>query len=137
MSLNFDEELIVIFYSILSFISEHYGYSEEISLGYELIRGKKFQVYLNGYGVIRLRQIRYRYFSDRAIELWNLCYAFFDRARKVITDVTENDYLLVKNFNIVFEAIIDELVGDPESEIPEGLKDQLDGKVIDHLFIGQ
>lgn len=43
----------------------------------------------------------------------------------------------MKNFNIVFEAIIDELVGDPESEIPEGLKDQLDGKVIDHLFIGQ
>jgi len=135
--INFDEELIVIFYSILSFISEHYGFSEEISLGYELIRGKKFQVYLNGYGVVRLRQIRYRYFSDRAIELWNLCYAFFDRARKVITDVTENDYLLVKNFNIVFEAIIDELVGDPESEIPEGLKDQLDGKVIDHLFTGQ
>lgn len=135
--INFDEELLVILYSILCYISEHYGFSEEISLGYELIRGKKFQVYLNGYGVIRLRQIRYRYFSDRSIELWNLCYAFFDRARKVITDVTENDYLLVKDFNIVFEAIIDELIGDPESEIPEGLKDQLDGKMIDHLFTGQ
>ena len=36
------------------------------------------------------------------------------------------EYLLVKSFNIVFEAIIDELLG--EKNIPAGLKEQADGK---------
>jgi hypothetical protein len=45
-----------------------------------------------------------------------------------------NEYLLVKNFNIVFEAIIDELVGD--KQLPDRLnKKQEDGKIVDHLFM--
>lgn len=44
----------------------------------------------------------------------------------------QRDYLLVKNFNIVFEAIIDELIGDKEP--PRGLKDQDDGKRVDHIY---
>lgn len=135
--INFDEELLVIYYSILNYINEHYGFDTDININYELIKGHKFMMYLNGYGAIRLRQIKYRYFSDKALKLWNLCYAFFDKARKVIIDITQQDYLLVKDFNIVFEAIIDDLVGDPRSEIPEGLKDQPDGKRIDHLFTEQ
>lgn len=46
----------------------------------------------------------------------------------------QKDYLLVKNFNIVFEAIIDELVGESRDKIPNGLKDQPDGKRIDHMY---
>lgn len=45
------------------------------------------------------------------------------------------EYLLVKSFNIVFEAIIDELLG--EKNIPAGLKEQADGKRIDHLYTYQ
>ena len=130
--INFDEELLVIFFSILNYISNHYGFSADINCNFNLIKGKQFETYLNGLGKVRLQQIKYKYFSDKALELWDLCYAFFDTARQVRTNSTQQEYLLVKNFNIVFEAIIDELIGD--REIPKGLKEQEDGKRIDHMY---
>lgn len=131
--INFDEELLIIFFSILNFIHEHYGFPVSINCNYELITGRKFQSYLNGLGKIRLQQIKYKYFSDKALQLWNLCYAFFDRAKNVAIDMGQKDYLLVKNFNIVFEAIIDELIGET-GEVPAGLKKQEDGKMVDHIY---
>ena len=130
--INFDEELLVIFFSILNYISNHYGFSADINCNFNLIKGKQFETYLNGLGKVRLQQIKYKYFSDKALELWDLCYAFFDTARQVCTNSTQQEYLLVKNFNIVFEAIIDELIGD--REIPKGLKEQEDGKRVDHMY---
>ena len=130
--INFDEELLVIFFSILNYISNHYGFSADINCNFNLIKGKQFETYLNGLGKVRLQQIKYKYFSDKALELWDLCYAFFDTARQVRTKSTQQEYLLVKNFNIVFEAIIDELIGD--REIPKGLKEQEDGKRVDHMY---
>ena len=130
--INFDEELLVIFFSILNYISSHYGFSADINCNFNLIKGKQFENYLNGLGKVRLQQIKYKYFSDKALELWDLCYAFFDTARQVRTNSTQQEYLLVKNFNIVFEAIIDELIGD--REIPKGLKEQEDGKRVDHMY---
>lgn len=131
--INFDEELLIIFFSILNYVHEHYGFPVNINCNYELIKGRKFQNYINGYGKIRLNQIKYKYFSDKALQLWKLCYAFFDRAKNVAIDMGQKDYLLVKNFNIVFEAIIDELIGET-GEIPAGLKKQEDGKMVDHIY---
>ena len=130
--INFDEELLVIFFSILNYIHEHYGFPVDINCNFELITGRQFKVYLNGMGKMRLKQIKYKYFSDKALQLWDLCYAFFDTARQIYVSTEQKEYLLVKNFNIVFEAIIDELVGD--RNIPAGLKEQDDGKRIDHMF---
>lgn len=131
--INFDEELLVIFYSILNYISQAYGFPKDINCNFSLITGKKFEMYLKGYGRTRLRQIKYKYFSDKALELWNLCYAFFDESRQVFITTEKKEYLLVKNFYIVFEAIIDELVGD--NPLPDNMdKKQEDGKIVDHLF---
>ena len=130
--INFDEELLAIFFSILNYIHEHYGFPVSINCNFELITGKQFKVYLNGMGKMRLKQIKYKYFSDKALELWDLCYAFFDSARQIYVSSDQKEYLLVKNFNIVFESIIDELVGD--RNIPAGLKEQDDGKRIDHMY---
>lgn len=130
--INFDEELLVIFFSILNYIGDHYGFPKNINCNFQLIKGKQFQIYLKGMGLIRLQHIKYKYFSDKALELWGLCYAFFDSARQVYVYADQQEYLLVKNFNIVFEAIIDELVG--EKNIPAGLKEQNDGKRIDHMY---
>lgn len=134
--INFDEELLIIFFSILNYINEHYGFPVNINCNYELIKGRKFQSYLNGLGKIRLQQIKYKYFSDKALQLWNLCFAFFERAKNVAIDMGQKDYLLVKNFNIVFEAIIDELIGET-GEVPAGLKKQEDGKMVDHIYTYQ
>ena len=127
-----DEELIIIYFSILNHISETYGFPVDISLGFELIKGRKFEHYLKGYGKRRLQQIKYRYFSDIQLCLWELCYAFFDKAHQIHIVAEQREYLLVKNFNIVFEAIIDELIGDKEP--PRGLKEQDDGKRVDHIY---
>ena len=129
---NFDEELLVIFFSILNYIGDTYGFPKDICCQFPLITGKRFETYLKGLGKTRLRQIKYKYFSDKALQLWNLCYAFFKEARQISVSTEQREYLLVKNFNIVFEAIIDELIGDKEP--PRGLKDQDDGKRVDHIY---
>lgn len=133
--INFDEELLVIFFSILNYISETYGFPVSITLGFELIRGKQFERLLDGQGKVRLRQIKYKYFSDKALQIWDLCHAFFDKAYQIRINAEQKEYLLVKNFNIVFEAIIDELIGD--RNIPVGLKEQYDGKRVDHMYSWQ
>lgn len=132
--INFDEELLVIFFSILRHINQTYGFPVNINLGFELITGGKFQHYIEGYGRTRLRQIKYKYFSDRALYLWELCYAFFERSHNVSVASELQEYLIAKDFNIVFESIIDELIGDPQSALPSNLKDQRDGKRVDHLY---
>ena len=131
--INFDEELLIIFFSILNYIGDTYGFPKEICCQYQLITGKRFETYLNGFGKTRLHQIKYKYFSDKALQLWNLCYAFFEQSKQVYVSTDRREYLLVKNFYIVFEAIIDELVGD--NPLPDGMdKRQDDGKIVDHLF---
>ena len=97
--INFDEELLIIFFSILNYIGDAYGFPKQI-------------------------------------RLWQLCFAFFDEARQVYITTEKREYLLVKSFYVVFEAIIDELVGD--NPLPDGMeKKQEDGKIVDHLFTAQ
>lgn len=130
--INFDEELLVIFFSILSHINCTYGFPVSLTFGFSLIKGKQFDHYLKGYGVRRLKQIKYRYFSDKALRLWELCYAFFEKSHRINVVTDQREYLLAKNYNIVFEAIIDELIGD--KNVPRGLKDHEDGKRVDHIY---
>lgn len=131
--INFDEELLVIYYSILQHMHDKYGLPVSINVNFPLIRGDKFARYISGYGKRRLKQIKYKYFSDKALELWELCYAFFDRPDNIMLNVDQREYLLVKSFHIVFEAIIDELIAG-DQKLPKELKDQPDGKRVDHLY---
>ena len=68
------------------------------------------------------------------LELWNLCYAFFAHRTEITTSTELKEYLLVKNFYVVFEAIIDELIGDSKEDLPKDFKEQKDGKLVDHLY---
>ena len=131
-----DEELVTTYYSILRHITREYGFRADTPPGLELIPPGRFAHHLRGYGLRRLRQIRHRYFSDTQLRLWELCRDFFAGAGRVCFHEGErSEYLVAKNFNIVFEAMIDELVGDKEP--PRGLKDQGDGKRVDHIFSHQ
>ena len=129
-----EEELLCIFYSILRYIKDEYGFPILSELNYELIPAAKFKRYLAGYGKTRLLQIKYKYFSDKMLALWELCYTFFDQSHRISISTVRKEYLLVKNFNIVFEAMIDELIGDKRKDLPDGLKDQEDGKIVDHMY---
>lgn len=132
--INFDEELLIIFFSILDHVNTKYGFPVKLPLGFELIKGEQFQRYLDGFGEVRLRQIKYKYFSDKALYLWELCHAFFEHSHHVSIASELNEYLIASDFNIVFEGIIDDLIGDPETTLPKHLKNQKDGKRVDHLY---
>ena len=132
--INYEEELFIIFYSILNYLNLAYGFHTPINVQYELITGKQFQQYLNGTGKMRLMQIKYKYFSDKSLQLWDLCYAFFDNSHKIAINANAQEYMLAKNFNIIFEAMIDELIGTSHNSIPKGLADQKDGKRVDHIY---
>ena len=137
---NFDEELLVIFFSILNYISEIHGFPFNVNIHYQLISPSKIKrSYIDkNFGCRRLKQIKYKYFSDKALRIWDLCYAFFDREYKIAINRQAEDFLLAKNFNIIFEAMIDELIsGEDKKNLPKELTDQKDGKLVDHMFIGQ
>ena len=135
---NFDEELLVIYFSILNYISEVHGFSFDININYSLIPTKKLKSkYIDkNFGSRRLHQIKYKYFSDKALRIWDLCYAFFDREHKITMKVPEDDYLLARNFEHIFEVMIDNLVsGDEKENLPDDLTEQKDGKLVDHMYI--
>lgn len=132
--INYQEELFVIFYSILNYLNNEYGFHAPINIQYDLITGKQFKQYLRGMGKMRLMQIKYKYFSDKSLQLWDLCYAFFENSYRIAINANAQEYILAKSFNIVFEAIIDDLIGTPRNNIPKGLADQDDGKKVDHMY---
>lgn len=137
---NFDEELLVIYFSILNYIRATHGFSFEINLHYQLISPDKLkQTYIKrNLGCRRLKQIKYKYFSDKALRIWDLCYAFFDREYKIAMNRQSEDFLLAKDFERIFEVMIDTLVGGNDKlHLPKELTEQKDGKLVDHMFIGQ
>ena len=137
---NFDEELLVIFFSILNYIRAEHGFSFDINIHYQLISPDKIKrsYIAKNLGCRRLKQIKYKYFSDKALRIWDLCYAFFDREYKISINRQADDFLLAKNFNLIFEAMIDTLIsGEDKQKLPKELTDQRDGKLVDHMFIGQ
>ena len=137
---NFDEELLIIYFSILNYIAQTHGFSFVINLQYQLISIERMRsVYIGkNLGCRRLKQIKYKYFNDKALRIWDLCYAFFDREYKIAMNQIENEILLAKDFDHIFEVMIDTLVsGNDKSKLPPELIDQKDGKLVDHMFIGK
>ena len=137
---NFDEELLIIFFSILNFIKEEHGFSFYMNINYQLISHDTIKRSYIGknYGCRRLKQIKYKYFSDKALRIWDLCYAFFDREYKISINRQAEDFLLAKDFDHIFEVMIDTLIGgEDKNKLPKELTEQRDGKMVDHMFIGQ
>lgn len=130
--INLDEELFTIFYTILDHIHSEYGFEKLSNPGFTTLTSVLFDRYLKGLGIIRLKQIRHKYFSDLALRMWDLCYSFFEHHHEIRVNGAHQEYLLAKDFQIVFEAMIDELIG--EKDIPDGLKEQEDGKRVDHMY---
>lgn len=131
--INYDEELLIIYYSILHHIHQKYNFNVHLNANFDLIIGKKFEQYVKGMGKRRLKQIKYKYFSDRDLQIWDLCYAFFNHAYNVTIRSNVRDYLLVHDFHAVFEDMVDELLSDKDKEV-EAMKVQEDNKRLDHLY---
>lgn len=132
---NFDEELVVLFYSTLNYLCNTYSFRVKSDVQYDLLSSQKVHDLIETKrGTRLLKKIRRKYFSDELVKLWRLLYAFFDMAENIKSYKYHEDRLLVKNFNIVFEDMIDYLVGSRGDGIPGELKNQADGKIVDHIY---
>ena len=137
--INYDEELMVLFFSTLQYLHKKYNFGFKFDQPYELIPEKEYARRLSG-GILkkRLEAIRNFYFNERLLKLWELLHIFVDKEDKTRHGKTGSEFLLACNYNIVFEAMIDDILCDKATlRGMEALKNQPDGKIIDHIFRGQ
>jgi hypothetical protein len=131
--INYDEELIRIFFSVLNHINSKYGFDFFLNLNYDLITGSEYKK-LERKGYRYLKSIRYRYFNDKMIRLHDLLTLYFERISKSRVGKAEEEYVLIKDFNRVFEEMIDKLIGDPPLGEIKKMKIQPDNKQLDHIY---
>lgn len=135
-----EEQLLIIFYSILNHISNELGIRISLAINYDLYTGSKFK-WLESNGLRVLKKIKYKYFSDDLKKIYNLCHLYLDKFYSGNVNRKKDEFIAVRDYNIVFEDMIDKLFTD-ESLLKHSnknisikdLKNNRDGKIIDHLF---
>ena len=131
---DLDDRLLVLYFSAMNYIEETFGFKMPHSEFYAPMRVNEFRRLLSHRGLVELRRIKHKYFADKFLRLYNIVKAFFEWGGNFSANDYSSEYLLTSKYNNVFEAMIDKLVGD---DLPNGmkyLKDQKDGKIIDHLY---
>ena len=131
---NYDEELLRLFVSTLIHFKTEYGFRFEVNTLYEPLSRTDFKRFQQS-PTRRLKQIRSRYFNDQLVRLWNLLFLYYEQAERQRSQSSRQEKTLVRDFNIVFEDMVDALLSDPVSaRLPERFKNQKDGKIVDHLY---
>ncbi|RCR71488.1 LlaJI family restriction endonuclease [Larkinella punicea] len=130
---QYDEELLVLYLSTLDHLQQQYGFRLELNPLYERLSARAFAQFQKR-ATRRLKEIRSRYFSDKLVRVWTLLYQYYDRQERLRSGKPFRELLLVRDFNIVFEDMIDYLLSDPKEKLPTKLKDQPDGKRVDHIY---
>ena len=67
----------------------------------------------------------------------NSCNQSFDKSESIRSGKTRDEALLARSFNLVFEEMVDSLISNDAAEdkdIFSDLKDNKDGKQIDHIY---
>lgn len=138
--INQDEELMVYFYSVLNYLKEEYKVDIAFTCPYNLIRGARFKDLLEN-GIYKLKILRNNYFSDQLKAIYNLLELFFQKTCIGQIRNRTDDFIIVRNYYTVFEDMIDRLISDELQNVKTSngqslnkLKNNPDGKVIDHLF---
>ncbi len=137
---NQEEELISYFFSILNHFKSEHGLSVTIDKSYKIIAGKQFKQ-LQRTGLSKLRKIKHRYFADSLKRIYQLCEIYFSKTDLSSPRRKNEEFISVRNYNIVFEDMIDKLFSEKvynettSDEISiEKLKHNKDGKIIDHIY---
>lgn len=132
-TIDYDEELIRVFFSVLNHLNGKYGFGFKLNINYDLITGSEYRR-LERKGYRYLKTIRYRYFNDKMLKLHELLSLYFERISRSRVGKAQEEYVLIKDFNRVFEEMIDQLIGDrAEGEIKK-MKSQPDNKQLDHIY---
>ena len=133
-TINYDEEIIVLFYSVLAYLRKKYCFPIKENLNYVVYKPRAIESMIeSGRGTRILRKIRRKYFTDELVALWKLLYAFFERAEAIANNNYHEEALLVHSFNMVFEDMVDSLISD-KNPASVDLKTNKDDKRIDHIY---
>ena len=132
--INYDEELIVLFFSVLDYLHDKYHFRILRNVNYQTYPKDIEKLIDSGKGTRLLRSIRRKYFKDELVKIWQLLNVFFRKAQDMKSNRMHEESLMVRNFNMVFEDMIDALISDDTKDKNEKLKDQPDGKIVDHIY---
>lgn len=131
---NNEEELLIIFYSVLMDFKKQYGFRIDLHTTLTLI-DKIDTPSVSARLIRRLRDLKSVYFADRFRKLLTLLLLYFQRKAEAKTRQGGKEYLLCHDYHLVFEDMVDVLLSDEKMD--EKLKHQSDGKIVDHLFSHQ
>lgn len=135
-AINYDEELLVLFFNTLRYLNNKFQFRISVDQPYHLMPDAEFERKLErGIIVRRLNSIKNNYFNEKFVRLWDLLFAFASKLSSLRKPGAEDDYLFVRNFEHVFETMINTLLSDSDS--PDVLVHQKDNKEVDHLFKGE
>jgi len=132
--IDFDERLIVLYFSAMMFIQKTFGFHMPQSEYYDPLKKRDMEKLMFGNGLRELQSIKYKYFSDRFLRLYNILYGFFLWGSIFAINGFGKEYLLTNKFNNVFEDMIDTLIGDNLPENLRRLKSHRDGRRVDHIY---
>jgi hypothetical protein len=138
-----EEELIIIFFSILNFFNEEHVLDIKIDKIYNIVKGNSFKS-LKKNGKAKLRKIKHRYYSDVMKQMFSLCEIYFKINDTSALKKGKPDFMAVNKYNTVFEAMLEKLlVGEGAEYLDKKdeagiklkqLKYNRDGKIIDHIY---
>lgn len=123
-----ENELLSIFFTVLAYFKTQYGF-------HLILENNSFQKYNADFdrkALQILRKIRHQYFQDKFKKLLLLLFAYFEKRESANTKKGKSEFVLCKDYNIVFEDMIDKLLSDKHTI--DQLKNQADGKIVDHIF---
>lgn len=128
-----EEILLSMFYSVLYHLKEEYKFNISIDKIYTIQKGKAFKKLLKNAPKI-LRKIKYKYFSDTLVKVYKLLEIYFNNSSIAKRGNKTNEFIRVDNYHIIFEDMVDKLFSDKLPKNLKKLKEQKDGKEIDHIF---
>lgn len=128
-----EEILLSMFYSVLFHIKEEYKFNISIDKIYTIHTGKAFKSLCKKAPKI-LRKIKHKYFSDTLVRVYKLLEIYFNNSTTAKSNNKSNEFIRVDNYHIIFEDMIDKLFSDKLPQNLQKLKEQKDGKEIDHIF---
>ncbi len=130
-TIDFEDELMTIYFSLIHYFNQVYGFSIVIPKHYQLIYFEDISQFSErALGI--LKRIRFKYFSDKLLHLYRLLKMYFEKNTLASVSDNQEEFLLVRNYELVFEDMIDKLLSDEKQE--KELKKHGDGKILDHIF---
>ena len=133
--INYDEELIVLFLSTMEYVRQKFYFSAKEHEGYELLHTHVIHNLMEtGKGIRKMNEIRHKYFSDELVQLWQLMMQFFRQTYDISAKHYIPEMLIVRKYDRIFEDMVDCLIGEDLPKSIKYMKNQDDGKTIDHIY---